>query len=94
LKQTFKATFGTPRTFATDDGYLYAVEKDAHFYTCAEVRIASNDNQSGYSKALTVLQVTMDMQSGVVYCAGLLYSQKKWNDRAMLRADLYVLIEE
>ena len=90
---TFKATFGTPNTFVARNGYLYADEKDAYFYNCAEVLIERNKSWRGYSKALTVIQVTVDMQSGVVHCAGLLYAQKKWNDPT-LAADLNVLMEE
>jgi hypothetical protein len=91
---TFKATFGTLHTFVAKNGYLYVDEKGAYFYNCAEVRIERNKGWRGYGKAMTVIQVTVDMQSGVIHCAGLLYAQKKWNDRTTLAADLNVLMEE
>jgi hypothetical protein len=91
---TFKATFGTPHIFVAKNGYLYADEKDAYFYNCAEVRIVRNKSWKGYRKALTVLQVTVDIPCGVVHCAGILYAQKKWSDRTTLAADLEVMIEE
>ena len=78
---TFKAAFSIPSTSLNTNRFLVArpTAEDC-FYNCAEVRVPKENWSSVASnqKALTAMQVTLDMDAGVVFCAGIMYSLHTW----------------